>query len=224
MRTLRPRQNGANVPAAATSSTLRFPTWRIIRASTWKSARRKAADADVVVFSHPWVYPLVKDVLRPRAQLVVYDSHNVEGLLRLRLLGDTPFGTQIATHAAVIERELCNAADLVLACSHEDRLLFNELYDVPFGKCLVVPNGTFTEGVSPADARQRAESEDGARTSSGSGRGVRRQPVPAQRRSGALHREHDGAGAAGRHLRDLRRRGRGVRKTRASRQRADHAA
>ena len=43
-------------------------------------------------------------------------------------------------------------ADLVLACSHEDRVLFHELYDVPFSKCLVVPNGTFAEGVSPADA------------------------------------------------------------------------
>ena len=38
-------------------------------------------------------------------------------------------------------------------------MLFNELYAVPFGKCLVVPNGTFTEGVSPADARQRAEAK-----------------------------------------------------------------
>ena len=159
MRTLPPLPRGANVRAAATSSTPRFPTSRITRAEYVEEARRKAAEADVVVFSHPWVYPLVKDVLRPRSQLVVYDSQNVEGLLRLRLLGGTPFGTQIATHAAVIERELCSAADLVLACSHEDRLLFNELYAVPFGKCLVVPNGTFTEGISPADAKQRAEAK-----------------------------------------------------------------
>ncbi len=149
----RERAGGCNVIDAA------FPHLAHHSREYVEETRRKAAEADVVVFSHPWVYPLVKDVLRPRAQLVVYDSHNVEGLLRLRLLGGTPFGTQIATHAAVIERDLCNAADLVLACSHEDRLLFNELYDVPFGKCLVVPNGTFTEDVSPADARQRAEAK-----------------------------------------------------------------
>ncbi len=124
-----------------------------------EEARRQAAEADVVVFSHPWVYPLVKDVLRRRRQLIVYESHNVEAVLRLRLLGGTSFGDRIATHAAVIERELCKAADLVLACSHEDRVLFNELFGVPFAKCLVVPNGTFTEGVSPADAGRRAEAK-----------------------------------------------------------------
>jgi glycosyltransferase involved in cell wall biosynthesis len=121
-----------------------------------RAVRQQAADADIVVFSHPWVYPLVKDVLRSRRQLVVYDSHNVEGLLRLRLLDDTPFGTRIATHAALIERDLCRTADLVLACSHEDRRLFHELYDLPYGKCVVVPNGTFTAPVIPADAGQRA--------------------------------------------------------------------
>jgi glycosyltransferase involved in cell wall biosynthesis len=121
-----------------------------------QEARRRAAEAEVVVFSHPWVYPLVRDVLRQRPQLVVYDSHNVEGLLRARLLGDDAFGGQVAAHAAVLERDLCCAADLVLACSHEDRLLFHELYGVPFDKCLVVPNGTFTAQVTPADADHRA--------------------------------------------------------------------
>ena len=121
-----------------------------------ETARRHARDADIVVFSHPWVYPLVKDVLRQRRQLVVYDSHNVEGLLRLRLLDETPFGAQVAAHGAVIERELCQTADLVLACSHEDRVLFHELYGVPFGKCVVVPNGTFTGPIAAADAARRA--------------------------------------------------------------------
>jgi glycosyltransferase involved in cell wall biosynthesis len=121
-----------------------------------REARAAAADADIVVLSHPWVYPLVKDVLRRRPQLVVYDAHNVEGLLRLRLLNGDPFGTRVAEHAAVVERELCRTADLVLACSHDDRRLFHELYDVAFTKCLVVPNGTFTAPIVPADADGRA--------------------------------------------------------------------
>jgi glycosyltransferase involved in cell wall biosynthesis len=124
-----------------------------------REARRHAAAADIVVFSHPWIYPLVKGVLRRKPQLVAYESENVEGLLRLRLLGDDPFGAQIAAHVAVLERELCGAADLVLACSHEDRQLFHEVYGLPFSKCLVVPNGTFTDDVEPAspDARARAK-------------------------------------------------------------------
>jgi glycosyltransferase involved in cell wall biosynthesis/GT2 family glycosyltransferase len=124
-----------------------------------ETARQHAADADIAVFSHPWVYPLVKDVLRQRRQLVVYDAHNVEGLLRLRLLGDTEFGAQVAAHGAVIERELAQTADLVLVCSHEDRQLLHELYDLPFSKIVVVPNGTFTEPIAVADGVRRAEAK-----------------------------------------------------------------
>jgi glycosyltransferase involved in cell wall biosynthesis len=124
-----------------------------------EATRRAVADADIVVFSHPWVFPLVKDLLRQRPQLVVYDSQNVEAILRHTLLADIPFGAQLARHAAVIERDLCHCADLVLACSHEDRRLFHELYDMPFGKCLVVPNGTFTDRVAPASPERRAEAK-----------------------------------------------------------------
>ena len=123
-----------------------------------EAVRRAASEADVVVFAHPWVFPLVKDLLRRRPQLVVYDSQNVEALLRHTLLGDNAFGAEIARHVAVVERDLCRSADLVLACSPEDRRLFHELYDLPFGKCLVVPNGSFTDAISPASADRRAES------------------------------------------------------------------
>jgi len=124
-----------------------------------ETVRHAVASADIVVFSHPWVFPLVKDVLKRRPQLVVYDSHNVEGLLRHTLLGDSEFGTQLARHAAVIERDLCRCADLVLACSSDDRRLFHELYGVPFGKSVVVPNGTFTDLVAPATAERREQSK-----------------------------------------------------------------
>ena len=123
-----------------------------------ETAREHAAASDVVVFSHPWVYPLIKDLLRPDLQLLVYDSQNVEGLLRATLLDDGGFGTKLVRHVAGLERELCLVADLVLACSSEDRRLFHELYGVPIEKIVVVPNGTFTSRVAPADspARQAA--------------------------------------------------------------------
>jgi len=49
-----------------------------------EEARAAIEWADVVVFSHPWVYPPMQGHLRP-GQTVVYDSHNVEGLLRAQL-------------------------------------------------------------------------------------------------------------------------------------------
>lgn len=118
-------------------------------------ARGAAADADVVVFSHPWIYPLVQDVLRRKPQLIVYDSQNVEGYLRATFLDDGGFGTELVRHVVEWEYGLCHAADLVLACSHEDRTLFHRLYDLPYAKCAVVPNGTFTARLAPADDEGR---------------------------------------------------------------------
>lgn len=120
-------------------------------------AREHAARADIVIFSHPWIYPLVRQALREREQLVVYDSQNVEGLLRARFLDDGAFGTELVKHVARVEYELCRRADLILACSHQDRELFHELYGIPFSKILIVPNGTFTQRVAPSDAFTRQE-------------------------------------------------------------------
>ena len=106
------------------------------------------------MFSHPWVYPLVSDVLRWQDQLIVYDAQNVESVLRYRLLGDSEVGLRIVRHATAVERELCRRADLVLACSHEDRELFHRLYEMPFAKCLVTPNGTFV-GEAPSESARR---------------------------------------------------------------------
>jgi glycosyltransferase involved in cell wall biosynthesis len=119
------------------------------------AAREAIAAAEIVVFSHPWVYPLVKMDLKRPSQLVVYDSQNVEGLLRTMLLDDGQFGTEVVKHAVTVEYELCHTADIVLACSHEDRELFHQLYNVPFNKIALAPNGTFTEHIQPVDVATR---------------------------------------------------------------------
>ena len=80
------------------------------------AAREAAAEADIVVFSHPSIYPLVCDLLDPARQLIVYEAHNVEGLLRLELLDDGMAGTGIAREVVRVEYTLCHAAHLILAC------------------------------------------------------------------------------------------------------------
>jgi glycosyltransferase involved in cell wall biosynthesis len=122
-----------------------------------EAARRQVRESDVVVFSHPWVHPLVADVIEPSRQLVVYDAHNVEGLLRTRLLDDGGAGTRVARDVVRQEYALCHAADLVLACSQEDRLLFERLYGVPPRKVRVVPNGVFASRIRPAGATDRRQ-------------------------------------------------------------------
>jgi len=116
--------------------------------------KKEVAQADIVIFSHPWVYPLVKKEIKP-SQLIVYDSQNVEGYLRHTLLDDGDFGTKIVREGVRVEHELCHAADLVLTCSHEDRVLFHKLYQVPFAKMRVVPNGVFTKKIRPPNSDEK---------------------------------------------------------------------
>lgn len=118
------------------------------------ASREAVRWAEIVVFSHPWVFPLV-DV--PRGIPVVYDSHNVEGLLRAQILTMTHTAEwEVLREVVRVEHELCHRADLVLACSHEDALLFARLYDLPLGRIRVVPNGVMTERARPPTPREKS--------------------------------------------------------------------
>ena len=127
-------------------------------------ARDRIALSDIVIFSHPWLYPLVKDLLRVRPQLIVYDSQNVEGLLRTTLLDDGDFGTQIAKNVVKIEYDLCHDADLILACSHEDRKLFHKLYSIDRSKIAIVPNGVFVDAIKKTSDRSRQIAKEKLKT------------------------------------------------------------
>jgi glycosyltransferase involved in cell wall biosynthesis len=125
------------------------------------AARRAAAAAaaDIVIFSHPWCWPLVEPTLRPE-QLLVYDAHNVEGLLRLGLLDDGGRGTTLAREVVRLEVAMCRAADLILACSVEDAEGFARFYGVDAAKIRLAPNGTFAAAITPAAPAERAAIRD----------------------------------------------------------------
>ncbi len=149
---VRSRDTGGRVVIDST-----FPELAHLSPEYIAAASEAARDADAVVFSHPWIYPLVRESLDPARQLIVYDSHNVEGLLRMELLDDGGgAGTRVVRDVIRVEFELCHAANLVLTCSHEDRIAFNRLYGVPYERMRVIPNGTFTRRLTPATAEQKA--------------------------------------------------------------------
>lgn len=127
------------------------------------AARKAAEEAEIVVFSHPWIYPLVKDRLRPD-QVVIYESHNVEGYLRAQLLDDSnPVEREILEGVIADELECGKRADWILACSHEDLLRFRRLYGFSPAKMRVVPNGVmaFADPVPDAAARCAAREVTG---------------------------------------------------------------
>lgn len=120
------------------------------------AARAAAAAADIVICSHPWCWPLVAPALRAE-QLLVYDAHNVEGLLRLGLLDDGGRGTALAREVVRLELALCRAADLVLACSVEDAEGFARLYGIDAAKLRIAANGAFADAIRPAIPAEREQ-------------------------------------------------------------------
>ncbi len=106
-----------------------------------EAAKNEIQKADVVVFSHPWVFPLLATYLKPE-QVIVYESHNVEGYLRAQFLDESnPVEKKLLRQVAQDEYDLICRADLVLACSQEDMARFNRVYDISYNKMRIAPNG-----------------------------------------------------------------------------------
>jgi glycosyltransferase involved in cell wall biosynthesis len=121
-----------------------------------QTAREEVRQSDVAIFSHPWVFPLVQDCLRPD-QVVIYDSHNVEGFLRAQLLDENqPDQARVLRQVVEDENLVGNAAHWILACSHEDLLRFNRIYGFALEKMRVVPNGVmaFSKPLPTAQDKQ----------------------------------------------------------------------
>jgi glycosyltransferase involved in cell wall biosynthesis len=114
--------------------------------------------AEIVIFSHPWVYPQLRDRINRQRQLLVYDAHNVEALLRYKLLvgsDETGPAVELAREVIQVEGDLCRNAHLILACSHDDRQLFSRLYGIPLSRISIVPNGVFASDFEPPEERGR---------------------------------------------------------------------
>lgn len=130
-----------------------FPILGRLSEEFLRCARLTVVAADIVVFSHPWLHPLLARDIDPTRQLVVYDAQNVEALLRLDILGTNAFGREIATGVTMAESFLCRAADLVIACSPDDARFFADAYGIPADKVSVVPNGVFVDAIVPGESR-----------------------------------------------------------------------
>jgi len=111
-------------------------------------------ESSVVVFTHPWVYPLVQEMLTPE-HVVVYDAQNFETLLRTEIWDDGGVGTEVTKHVLATERALSQRADVVLTCSRDDARLFHKHFDVKFERIWDVPNGVFTEKIRPGDSEEK---------------------------------------------------------------------
>ncbi|MCF8055248.1 MAG: glycosyltransferase [Desulfocapsa sp.] len=133
-----------------------FPLMAHLSEDYVEGVSKAVLESDVVIFSHPWVFPLLRDQIDKRKQIIVYDSQNFEGLLRTELLGDNGVGGEISREVVLAEHEICHRADVVVACSDEDCRHYEEIYGVTKDKLLVIPNGVFSNTIVPPTVEQKS--------------------------------------------------------------------
>jgi glycosyltransferase involved in cell wall biosynthesis len=131
-----------------------FPDQADLSPEFGRVAGEHIAGADVVVFSHPWCFPRLAHLLAPD-QLVVYDSHNVEALLKTEALDSIPGSAPLLRQVAGTEQALLARSSLVLACSQEDAAMYSRIFDLAPGRLRVVPNGAFTGRLAGAELWDR---------------------------------------------------------------------
>lgn len=132
-----------------------FPRLGHLSPEYLEEAREAIKWADIVIFSHPWVYPSLAADIKPE-KLVVYDSQNVEGLLRAQLLDENnPFELELIRDVVKAEYQIGTRSSLILACSTEDRDLFEKIYEWPASKMVIIPNGVMASAIIPPTAAQR---------------------------------------------------------------------
>lgn len=100
-------------------------------------------EADIIIVTHPWVYPYVKKALNELSKdfLVIYDSHNFEYKIKKALLNNTLMGRILADKVREIEGKLAKESDLIFACSDEDAKDLSDFYKIDRQKILIIPNG-----------------------------------------------------------------------------------
>lgn len=98
--------------------------------------------SDIIIFSHPYLFGLSK--LIEKDKLIVYESHNVEFLLKKDYVKDD----ELVERIKQIEKEACMRSDKILTTSKEDMRNLEELYNVENGKIIVASNGVDIKKIS----------------------------------------------------------------------------
>ena len=119
-----------------------------------RTVHKSVEQSDVVVFTHPWVFPLAKHLLKDK--VVVYDAHNFEYGLRSRLLSSSFAGRRLAANVKRVEGELVRRSNDVWVCSGEDADAMVQTYGAPRERFHLVPNCADTRLLRPASENERA--------------------------------------------------------------------
>jgi len=124
-----------------------------------ETVRQEARNSDVIVLSHPWLYPVIKTEVNLKNKILVYDSQNFEAALREQILGKTPFAVCLSQMVKFVERELCEDCDLIISSSDIDRKQFVDKYGIDPQKVETFPNGVDVNDIKLIDIETRNKSK-----------------------------------------------------------------
>ena len=119
------------------------------------SALRRSSDsAAVVIASHPYTYPALREVT---GKPLWYEAHNVESELKRAMLPKGPAARRLLDDITQVERTCCEASELIFACSAEDAITLQRLYGANPARMVEVPNGVDLQSVRFVPPRERLE-------------------------------------------------------------------
>lgn len=107
--------------------------------------KKETADADLVVASHPYLYPAIESAC-PEVP-IWYDAHNVEYLLKETIIKGFSKADEYLELVRTVEKQCCEKSLFITCCSGEDKNKLSTLYEFDANKCHVVPNGFDNEDI-----------------------------------------------------------------------------
>lgn len=116
--------------------------------------RERAAAADVVMLSHPYLVDAVRSCYDGPLWL---DAHNVEADLKAAIFGATPGAEAALQRVRDVERRAVTESERVFVCSDADAARLSALYGVPADRMILVPNGIAMENVRRLEGQGRRD-------------------------------------------------------------------
>ncbi len=130
-----------------------FPSLHHLTPDFLEALKRSSADADVVVASHPYTHPAIREVYDGP---IWYEAHNVEIELKKSILPDNPAGARLLEATREVESACCRECELLMVCCREDGETLHKLYGADPAKVIEVPNGVDLSSVTYHSLERRA--------------------------------------------------------------------
>lgn len=121
-----------------------------------EALRNSAATADVIIASHPYLLPAIREVTH---KPIWYEAQDVEIDLKKDVLPRNDLGQELLERTRKVENECCQLSRLIMVCSKEDGERLNKIYQADLEKIVEVPNGVDLETVKYISPHDRLEAK-----------------------------------------------------------------